>query len=125
MRILSLLLATGALVFAGGCGDDDDGGDTGAATPPAATTPAASGDAVEIHMKDFAFDPTTQTVKVGQTVRWINDDTADHDAVADDGQFKSDQFGKGGTFEFTPTKAGEISYVCTLHSNMKATLTVE
>lgn len=127
MRILSLLLAVGALAFVSGCGDDDNGDDGGggATSPPAATTPAASGGTVEIHMKDFAFDPTDVKVKVGQTVKWINDDTAPHDAVADDGQFKSDQFGQGGTFEYKADKAGTISYVCTLHSNMKATLTVE
>ncbi|HEX6390670.1 MAG TPA: cupredoxin domain-containing protein [Solirubrobacteraceae bacterium] len=124
MRILSLLLAVAALGVAG-CGDDDDnGGDTGAAAPPAATTPAQSGGTVEIRMKNFQFDPPVAIVKVGQTVKWINDDTAEHDAVADDGQFKSDQFGKDGTYEFKPTKAGPIPYVCTLHSNMKANLTV-
>jgi plastocyanin len=128
MRILSLLLAAGALAFASGCGDDDDNGDSsGAATPPpAATTPAESGGTVEIHMKDFQFDPTTQTVKVGQTIKWTNDDTADHNVVATKGEdFKSDNFGKGGTFEYKVDKAGTIDYVCTLHSNMKATLTVE
>jgi len=131
MRILTLVLAVGALALAG-CGDDDDDGDGGgSASPPAETTPVATtpveeGGTIEIRMKDFVFDPTSQTVKVGQTVKWINDDTADHNAVATSGaDFKSDDFGKGGTYEFTPDKAGTIEYVCTLHSNMKATLTVE
>ncbi len=127
MRTLCLLLAVGALALAG-CGDDDDDGGGGAATTtPAATTPAAaSGGTVEIRMKDFQFDPTSQTVKVGQTVKWVNDDTADHNAVATSGaDFKSENFGKGGSYEYTADKAGTIEYVCTLHSNMKATLTVE
>ena len=37
----------------------------------------------------------------------------------------NDNFGKGGTFSFTPTKAGKISYVCTIHPGMTGTLTVQ
>ena len=38
--------------------------------------------------------------------------------------FKSDDFGKGGTFSYTPDKAGTIKYTCTLHSGMDGTLEV-
>ena len=38
--------------------------------------------------------------------------------------FSSDQFGKGGKFSFTPTKAGEIKYECTLHPGMEGTIEV-
>ena len=34
-------------------------------------------------------------------------------------------FGKGETFTTTVTKAGDISYVCTVHPNMTATLKVK
>jgi plastocyanin len=127
MRILSLLLAVGALAFVSGCGDDDDGGDGGSASStPVATAPVEAGGTVEISMKDFQFDPTTVTAKVGQTVKWTNDDTADHNVVATKGEdFKSKNFGKGGTYEYKLDKAGTIDYVCTLHSNMKASITVE
>jgi plastocyanin len=122
MRMLSLLLAIAALGVVG-CGDDDDD-NGGSAAPPAATTPVQSGGKVVIHMKGFQFDPVDVTAKVGQTVEWINDDTADHNVVATKGEeFKSDNFGKGGTYEYKLDEAGTIDYVCTLHSNMKATLT--
>jgi plastocyanin len=126
MRIFSLLLAIGAFALVG-CGDDNDSNSGSSdSTPPAATTPVEAGGTVEISMKGFQFDPTSVTAKVGQTVKWTNDDTADHNVVATEGEnFKSDNFGKGGTFEYKLDKAGTISYVCTLHSNMKATITVE
>jgi plastocyanin len=38
--------------------------------------------------------------------------------------FHSDNFGQGGTYEFTPKKAGTIKYTCTLHPGMDGTLTV-
>jgi plastocyanin len=76
-------------------------------------------------MQNIAFDPKAVTVKVGQKVTWTNEDTVDHNVTSQSGEtIKSDNFGKGGTFSFTPKTAGKISYVCTLHPGMTATLTV-
>jgi len=129
-RLLILLLAGAALgLVAAGCGDDDDSGS--AAESPATTeqttdAPAApAGGTVAIKMQNIAFDPKDVTVKVGQQVTWTNEDTVDHNVVANEGaDFKSDDFGKGGTYSFTAATAGEIAYVCTLHPGMDATLTV-
>jgi plastocyanin len=80
---------------------------------------------VTIKMQNIAFDPKEVTVKVGQKVTWTNEDTVDHNVTSQSGEtVKSDNFGKGGTFSFTPKKAGKISYVCTIHPGMTATLTV-
>jgi plastocyanin len=75
-------------------------------------------------MQNIQFEPATVAVKVGSTVKWVNEDSVDHDVVADDGQFRSKLFGKGGTFEYKPTKAGSIHYVCTVHPGMEGTLDV-
>lgn len=117
-RIPLLLLAVVALAAAG-CGSSDDSSSENTSTAPA---PASGGGTVTIDMKDIKFDPSSATVKVGQTVKWVNEDDAPHNVVG--GPLKSKTFGKGGTFEFTPTKAETISYVCTVHPGMKATLTV-
>ena len=120
-RILPLLCAVGALAAAGCGGGDDDGG--GSTAAPAASS---SGGGVAIKMQNIAFDPKDVTVKAGQKITWTNDDTTDHNVTADSGaDFKSDNFGKGGTFSFTPTKAGTIKYVCTIHPGMDGTLTVQ
>lgn len=128
-RTLLLLISLLALgVFAAGCGGSDDDGSSGggAASEPAATSQSGSGgNAVTVEMKNIQFDPKTVSVKPGQTVRWENLDTVDHDAVATEGaDFQSDQFGKGGTYEFTPEKAGTIQYECTLHPGMVGTIEV-
>jgi plastocyanin len=123
-RILLGLCAVLALALglaACGGGDDNGGGST-------STTSAASssgGGEVEIKMQNIQFAPKDTTVKVGQKIKWVNEDTTDHNVTADSGaDFKSDDFGKGASFEFTADKAGTIKYECTLHPGMTATLNV-
>jgi plastocyanin len=119
-RILLALGATLALVAAGCGGGDDNGGST--ATSGASSS---SGGEVEIKMQNIQFAPKDTTVKAGQKVKWVNEDSVDHNVTADSGaDFKSDNFGKGGSFEFTADKAGTIKYECTLHPGMTGTLTV-
>ncbi len=76
-------------------------------------------------MKDVKFVPDRTTVKVGEQVTWRNDDPLDHNVIARKGaDFKSRAFGQGGTYTFTPRKAGSIEYVCTLHPGMDGELVV-
>jgi plastocyanin len=133
MRLTTTLaataLATTALVAAG-CGSDNNNNDNsaapaGKAEPTATTGDTTAGAGIAISMKDIQFNPNSQTVKVGQKVTWTNDDSVDHNVTATAGEdFKSDAFGNGGTFSYTPDKAGTIKYTCTLHPGMDATLTV-
>jgi plastocyanin len=121
-RILLALCAVVALAAAG-CGSSDSSSTSSGSTSTAAAS--TSGGGVTIKMQNIAFDPKAVTVKVGQKVTWTNDDSVDHNVTSQSGEtIKSDNFGKGGTFSFTPNKAGKISYVCTLHPGMTATLTV-
>ena len=76
-------------------------------------------------MKDIQFLPHDITVKVGQKIHWTNGDTAPHNVTATKGaDFGSDTINKGGTYDYTPTKAGVIDYVCTIHSGQDGTITV-
>jgi plastocyanin len=126
-RILLALCAVVALAVAGCGGGDDNGGSTASSSAPASTSSSSSsGGGVAINMQNIAFDPKDVTVKVGQKVTWTNGDSTDHNVTADSGaDFKSKDFGKGGTFSFTPTKAGTIKYECTIHPGMVATLNVQ
>ena len=126
-RILLALCAIVALAAAG-CGGSNSSSTSSGSSSGSASTGAASsgGGGVAIKMQNIAFDPKSVTVKVGQKVTWTNDDTVDHNVTSQSGEsIKSDNFGKGGTFSFTPTKAGTIKYVCTIHPGMTATLTVQ
>jgi plastocyanin len=105
------------------CGGSSGGGSTSAST--AAPSSSSSGGGVQIKMQNIQFSPKDTTVKVGDKVTWTNDDNTDHNVTAQSGaDFKSKDFGNGGTFSFTADKAGTIKYVCTIHPGMTATLTV-
>jgi plastocyanin len=125
-RILLALCAVVALAAAG-CGSSNSSSTSSGSSSNASTGAASSsGGGVTIKMQNIAFDPKAVTVKVGQKITWTNDDSTDHNVTADSGaDFKSDNFGKDGTFEFTPDKAGTIKYECTIHPGMTATLTVQ
>ena len=76
-------------------------------------------------MSNIQFSPASVTIKVGQTVKWVNEDSVDHNVTATGGaKFASDNFGKGGSYTFKATKAGTIKYVCTIHPGMEGTIVV-
>jgi plastocyanin len=125
-RMLLLLCALVALAAAGCGGGNDNGGTSSGSSSSTAAASSSSGGGVAIKMQNIQFDPKDVTVKVGQKVTWTNDDSVDHNVTAQSGaDFKSNNFGNGGTFSFTPDKAGTIKYVCTIHPGMTATLTVQ
>jgi plastocyanin len=75
-------------------------------------------------LKDLAFNPASVTIAVGATVTWENQDSMNHNVIADDGSFKSPDLGSGETFSFTFQKAGTYTYSCHIHPNMKGTVVV-
>jgi plastocyanin len=128
-RILLAGCATLALALAvSACGGSSGGGSTATSTSTASSSASSSGGgggSVAIKMQNIAFAPKETTVKVGEKVTWTNDDSVTHNVTANSGaDFKSKDFGNGGTFSFTPDKAGTIKYVCTIHPGMAGTLTV-
>jgi plastocyanin len=125
-RILLVLCAALALALAvAGCGGSDNGGSSSASTSSSAAASSGGGGEVEIKMQSIQFAPKATTVKVGQKVKWVNEDSTDHNVTADSGaDFKSKDFGKGASFEFTADKAGTVKYECTIHPGMTGTLTV-
>ena len=127
-RPLTILSCCAVGLFAAGCGGDDSK-DTGTVPPAPAQTQGdapSSAEATTVTMKDIAYSPKDITVKRGALIRWVNEDTVEHNVVAEDGAtFKSDLFEKGGTFETKVNNTGKISYVCTIHPGMTGTLTVE
>ena len=123
-RIVPALCAVVALAAAG-CGSSNSNSTSSGSSSSGSTAAASSSGGVAIKMQNIAFDPKDVTVKVGQKITWTNDDSVDHNVTSQSGEsIKSDNFGKGATFSFTPTKAGTIQYVCTIHPGMTATLTV-
>jgi plastocyanin len=129
-RRIILALSCGALALGGafvaGCGSDKTKDSGGASTTDApATTPAAAeGGTANVAIQNNRFAPDKITVKVGQKIHWTNNDGYVHNVTATKGEtFQSDSIDGGGTFDYTPEKAGTIDYVCTIHSGQSGTIT--
>jgi uncharacterized membrane protein len=73
-------------------------------------------------MKAISFSPLEQTVHLGDTVEWKNEDIVAHTATADDGSFDSGLIQPGHSWKMTMKAAQSIAYHCTPHPNMKAKL---
>ncbi len=78
-----------------------------------------------VKIQNFAFSPTPLTVQVGDTVTWTNMDTAPHNAVADNGGFKTADMQQGQSASVTVTTPGTYTYICTIHPRMMGTLIVQ
>lgn len=135
-RVLVLLLVlTVALgVFVSGCAQQPQAPTTPAETPSGAEaavgegatpteTPTAAVEKVQI--VNYAFIPSTLTVKVGTTVEWVNNDKINHTVTSDDGVFDSGVFTTSEAFEYTFNTPGEYPYHCELHPFMKGKVIVE
>ncbi|MGI8728459.1 MAG: cupredoxin domain-containing protein [Solirubrobacteraceae bacterium] len=130
VTVLACLALAGGTALAG-CGSDDSDDAAGApaaetAAPQQDSSSQASGDVVEVNMKDIEFVPENVTAKVGQKIVWTNTDgQIPHTVTSSDGaDFDSGNMDGGDTFDYTPTKAGTINYICTIHSGQTGSIEV-
>ncbi|MER6298059.1 cupredoxin family copper-binding protein [Kitasatospora sp. NPDC001539] len=112
------------------------GATTGARSPaassPAVTSPAAtasspvpsSSGALQVTIRNFAFEPAALTVSPGQTVTVVNQDSVPHTLTASDKSFDTGTIAAGATGTFTVPQSGTHPYICTIHPFMHGTLTV-
>ncbi len=76
-------------------------------------------------VKNFAFSPTSLTVKAGSTVIWKNLDGEPHTVVNDAGLFHSSALDQNDTYKFRFDKPGVYKIFCGIHPHMKATIIVQ
>jgi plastocyanin len=89
-----------------------------------AITGAAAAQTHTVVIEGVKYEPESLTVARGDTVLWVNKDPFPH-TVTSRGAFDSKDIAAGKSWKYTPRKAGDYSYICTLHPNMKGTLRVE
>jgi plastocyanin len=145
LTTFTLFLVAATLVA--GCAGDDTGGAASGGEPATTTTAApattqggdtgggrgdygggggSGGQAAKgaVRIADFAFTPDSRNAKVGDSVKWTNEDGATHTVTADDGAFDSGNLAAGKAFSFTFDKAGTFAYHCNIHQSMTGTVTV-
>jgi plastocyanin len=101
--ILALVAASAALAVAGPAGAATKG----------------------INIYASGFSPSSTSITENDTVTWTNRDSADHQVLADKGQFVSPVLHKGQSFSFTFKASGTYTYKDELHPRLKATLVVK
>jgi plastocyanin len=105
-RVLSLLLAIPFLTVL-------------APTPAMAASQAVT-------MAQYAFAPASLTVHVGDSITWTNHDQAPHDVTTTAGPVAvhSPMLTTGQSWTYTFTQPGAYAYLCSIHPDMKAAITV-
>jgi plastocyanin len=78
---------------------------------------------IQIVMENLVISPAEASVKVGDTIEWINKDVFAHTATAGNGDFDVMMPPKK-TVTSVVKKAGTVEYYCRFHPNMKAVLKV-
>lgn len=118
------LLAAGVAFASHGCGGDDDkaptapggGGGTGADVTISIAANAGAN----------SYSPSPDTVTVGQTVSWKNNDSATHTSTADGMAWNTGNIAPSATS--TPiamNTQGSFPYHCGLHPSMTGILVVQ
>ena len=80
----------------------------------------------DVSIANFAFSPKTITLNKGDTVTWINNDSAPHKAVGDTlNSLSSETMSKGQKYTFTFNDTGDFAYHCSIHPSMKGNIIVK
>jgi plastocyanin len=111
---LPLALALGLALVA--CGDDDD-------AEPDAEAENGAADAVSYEVDDLSYSDVT--APAGGTIEITNTSGLPHTFTAEDGTFDVDYGADESATVSVPDEPGEYPFVCEIHPQMEATLTVE
>lgn len=97
-----------------------------AALPLAATIARADAHATAhtVTIKDMAFTPANLTIKAGDTVTFVNEDSIQHSAWDLNNAFDTGLLSKGQSAALTFNAAGTFTYRCRPHGNMRGTITI-
>jgi len=80
---------------------------------------------IEIKISQMKFNPLSATVKLGQTLKWVNDDLVPHTVTSTHGDFDSKEISPGQNWSFKVKKLGRFEYLCAFHPTMRASFLVK
>lgn len=78
-----------------------------------------------VAIKAAGFSPATRTIQTGDTIRWRNDDTVDHQVVADNGHFASPVLKPKQTYQRVFNTAGTFKYRDALEPAERGSIVVQ
>jgi plastocyanin len=83
-----------------------------------------TGPVLPVSIRGLAFHVPTDTITLGTTVEWKNDDPLAHTVTATDGGFQSPLIESGQTWRHTFTSPGTYTFYCTPHPFMRGVIVV-
>lgn len=88
--------------------------------------PPARAATVNVSIVNFAYQPDSINIQIGDTVIWTNNGGAIHTVTSDGGSgpLDSGDIASGNTYSHTFSAAGTYNYHCTHHPSMTASVTV-
>ena len=78
-----------------------------------------------VTIEGTAFATADLTVKVGDSVVWVNKDPYPHTATSTAGGFDSRDIAPAKSWAYTAKTKGDFPYICAIHPSMKGTLHVK
>lgn len=78
-----------------------------------------------VTIANLKYAPASLTVKAGEKVTWLNNDSVSHTVTFDDSVFDSGVLGNGDSATYTFETPGTYTYHCTIHPSMKGTVVVK
>lgn len=97
-----------------------------------ALLPSSTGQAVApakpvthtVTIEEMQFKPAELTVKVGDSIVWVNKDMFPHTATSKAEAFDSQQIDPGQSWTYRVVTKGAGPYICSLHPTMEGTLLI-
>ncbi|WP_299848597.1 copper-binding protein [uncultured Roseovarius sp.] len=89
-----------------------------------ATGARAEGRDHKVSIRNFTFEPETQTVAVGDRILFINEDLAPHTATADDGSWDTGALEQGQSKQLIVADDWTPTYFCAFHPAMTGRLNI-
>ena len=124
--LAALITALALAACSGGGGAPTSGASAPGATSGGATVCTDSTDATTVEATVGGFQWGPVTAKVGDVITWTNSDSAPHKVGLDDGSctMSGNIAGGGGKASLVFSVAGTYPFHCTIHSQMKGTITI-
>ena len=118
-QILAAVVLLGMLVVLAACGSSGTSGGTSGSGSSGGTSAGGT----TITEQNFAFNPGSSTVNVGDTVTFVNKDSADHHVVV--GTTDLGVQASGASVTWKATTAGNFPLKCIIHPTMTGDITVK
>ncbi|MFD6267820.1 cupredoxin domain-containing protein [Nocardia asteroides] len=130
-RVVAGFVVAAALLVAGCSGDSGSAASTTTRKPrPVSTTTTPTEHKptnLTVEVTGMKYAPADATVKVGETVTWKFSDKAPHNVqgIGDKAMGINSPIIDKGEWSYTFTQPGTYRYLCSLHPDMRGTITVQ